>query len=151
LSPMMPAWTRCFPKRASSESVSFPPTIPGAVSGADARAIMASAATCSFSSQHRRRQDANSLDGGKRLAELLKKLPSGAWSSKAVPTAPGSARANVADLGVIHDLYNRCRARWPDGGRTSKPRIASDSNRPTAGPEVLNDWNRPARNHPAGS
>jgi hypothetical protein len=85
----------------------------------------------------------SALDGGKRLAELLKNLPkrhmvvkSGhrRWQEAVVPTV-AEPRAD------FQDLYNRCRARWTRrrtdieneiAGRAAQAGRRSD--------EVLNEW-----------
>ena len=86
---------------------------------------------------------AGALDGGKRLAEVLKNLPkrhmvvkSGAHRHQEVLVP------NVADPGAdATDLYNRCRARWARRRTDIEAEIQQRhrlANRRTE--EVLNDW-----------
>ena len=86
---------------------------------------------------------AGALDGGKRLAEVLKNLPkrhmvvkSGAHRHQEVLVP------NVADPGAdATDLYNRCRARWARRRTDIEAEIQQRhrlANRRTE--EVVNDW-----------
>jgi hypothetical protein len=86
---------------------------------------------------------ANSLDGGKRLAELLKNLPKRHLVIKSGSRRPQEVLVpNVADLGGDYtDLYNRCRARWARRRIDIEAEIGQrqqQANRRTE--EVLNDW-----------
>lgn len=85
----------------------------------------------------------SALDGGKRLAELLKNLPkrhmvvkSGheRWRQAVVPT--------VADPGVdYNNLYNRCRARWARRRTDIETEIRARSQRTAqTSDEVLDAW-----------
>jgi len=86
---------------------------------------------------------ASALDGGKRLAELLKNLP-----KRHMVVKSGSHRSqevlvpNVAEPdGDYTDLYNRCRNRWARRRTDIEAEIRQRSQRAgqTTG-EVLNDW-----------
>jgi hypothetical protein len=86
---------------------------------------------------------ANSLDGGKRLAELLKNLPKRHMVIKSGSRRPQEVLVpNVADLGGDYtDLYNRCRAHWARRRTDIEAEIRQrhqQANRRTE--EVLNDW-----------
>jgi len=86
---------------------------------------------------------ANSLDGGKRLAELLKNLPKRHMVIKSGSHRPQEVLVpNVADPGGDYaDLYNRCRARWARRRTDIEAEIRQrqqQANRRTE--EVLNDW-----------
>ncbi len=86
---------------------------------------------------------ANSLDGGKRLAELLKNLPKRRMVIKSGSHRPQEVLVpNVAELeGDYADLYNRCRARWARRRTDIEAEIRQrqqQANRRTE--EVLNDW-----------
>jgi hypothetical protein len=86
---------------------------------------------------------ASALDGGKRLAELLKNLPkrhmvvkSGhhRWQQAIVPT--------VDDPRIdFTDLYNRCRVRWERRRTDIEAELRTRYQRATGSPdEVLNEW-----------
>ena len=86
---------------------------------------------------------ANSLDGGKRLAELLKNLPKRYMIIKSGSHRPQEVLVpNVTDVGGDYaDLYNRCRARWARRRTDIEAEIRQrqqQANRRTE--EVLNDW-----------
>jgi len=86
---------------------------------------------------------ASALDGGKRLAEILKNLP-----KRHMVIKSGSHRhqevlvPNVADPATdFTDLYNRCRRRWARRRTDIEVEIRrrhGQANRRTG--EVLNDW-----------
>jgi hypothetical protein len=86
---------------------------------------------------------ASALDGGKRLAEILKNLP-----KRHMVVKSGSHRhqevlvPNVADPATdFADLYNRCRGRWARRRADIEVEIRQrhlQANRRTE--EVLNDW-----------
>ncbi|MGA2268779.1 MAG: DUF87 domain-containing protein [Bryobacteraceae bacterium] len=85
----------------------------------------------------------SALDGGKRLAELLKNLPkrhfvfkSGyqRWRQVMVPTVPDPQND-------YSGLYNRCRARWARRRADIEADIHARHQQATAGAnEVLNEW-----------
>jgi len=86
---------------------------------------------------------ASALDGGKRLAEILKNLP-----KRHMVVKSGSRRhqevlvPNVAEPATDYtDLYNRCRARWARRRTDIEAEIRArhQQARQRAG-EVLNDW-----------
>jgi hypothetical protein len=86
---------------------------------------------------------ASALDGGKRLAEILKNLP-----KRHMVVKSGSRRhqevlvPNVAESdGDYSDLYNRCRARWARRRTQIEAEIRQrhELTRHRAG-EVLDDW-----------
>jgi hypothetical protein len=86
---------------------------------------------------------ASALDGGKRLAEVLKNLP-----KRHMVVKSGSHRhqevlvPNVAEPDADYsDLYNRCRARWARKRTEIEAEIRQrhqTANRRSE--EVLNDW-----------
>jgi hypothetical protein len=86
---------------------------------------------------------ASALDGGKRLAEILKNLP-----KRHMVIKSGSHRhqeilvPNVTQPNADYsDLYNRCRARWAKRRTDIESEIRQRqqlASRPTT--EVLNDW-----------
>lgn len=86
---------------------------------------------------------ASALDGGKRLAELLKNLP-----KRHMVVKSGSHRhqevlvPNVAEpSGGYADLYNRCRARWARRRGDIEAEIRQRHQQATRRTEeVLNDW-----------
>jgi len=86
---------------------------------------------------------ASALDGGKRLAEVLKNLP-----KRHMVVKSGSHRhqevlvPNVAEPDADYsDLYNRCRARWARKRIDVEAEIRQrhQQGRRSTG-EVLNDW-----------
>jgi len=139
----MPAWTRCFPKPASLAFVSanqFLEQYP-----AQMRAAIMAVGTHGFFQLSSIDADkmANSLDGGKRLAELLKNLPKRHMVIKSGSRRPEEVLVpNVTDPGGDYtDLYNRCRARRARRRTDIEAEIRrrqQQANRRTE--EVLNDW-----------
>jgi hypothetical protein len=85
----------------------------------------------------------SALDGGKRLAELLKNLPKRHMVVKSGSHRPHEAMVpNVAQSDADYaDLYNRCRARWARRRTDIEAEIRQrhqDANRGTE--EALNEW-----------
>ncbi len=86
---------------------------------------------------------ASSLDGGKRLAEILKNLP-----KRQMVVKSGSHRhqevlvPNVAEpVAEYSDLYNRCRARWARKRSDIESEIRQRHQQASRrSEEVLNDW-----------
>jgi hypothetical protein len=86
---------------------------------------------------------ASALDGGKRLAEILKNLP-----KRHMVVKSGSHRhqevlvPNVAEPTTDYtDLYNRCRARWARRRTEIEAEIRQRHRQASRGTEeVLNDW-----------
>jgi hypothetical protein len=86
---------------------------------------------------------ASALDGGKRLAEVLKNLP-----KRHMVVKSGSRRTqevlvpNVAESEADYtDLYNRCRARWARRRANVEAEIrARHRNANRLSEEVLNEW-----------
>jgi hypothetical protein len=86
---------------------------------------------------------ASALDGGKRLAEILKNLP-----KRHMVVKSGSHRhqevlvPNVAESTTDYtDLYNRCRARWARRRTEIEAEIRQRHRQASRGAEeVLNDW-----------
>jgi hypothetical protein len=86
---------------------------------------------------------ASALDGGKRLAEVLKNLPKRHMVVKSGSLRPQEVLVpNVTDSDADYtDLYNRCRARWARRRTDIEAEIRrrhQHANRRTE--EVLNDW-----------
>jgi len=85
----------------------------------------------------------SALDGGKRLAELLKNLPKRHMVVKSGSYRPQEVMVpNVAQPDADYEgLYNRCRARWARRRTDIEAEIRRrhrDANRGTE--EALNDW-----------
>ena len=86
---------------------------------------------------------ASALDGGKRLAEILKNLPKRRMVVKSGSHRPQEVLVpNVASSDADYsDLYNRCRARWARRRTEIEAEIRQrhqTANRRSE--EVLNDW-----------
>jgi len=86
---------------------------------------------------------ASALDGGKRLAEILKNLPKRRMVVKSGSHRPQEVLVpNVAESDADYaDLYNRCRARWARRRTEIEAEIRQrhqTANRRSE--EVLNDW-----------
>jgi hypothetical protein len=86
---------------------------------------------------------ASALDGGKRLAEILKNLPKRHMVVKSGSRRPVEVLVpNVAESDSDYtDLYNRCRSRWARRRTDIEAEIRErhqQANRRAE--EVLNDW-----------
>jgi hypothetical protein len=85
---------------------------------------------------------ASALDGGKRLAELLKNLP-----KRHMVVKSGSRRQqeglvpNVTESDMDYsDLYNRCRARWGRRRADIEAEIRQRHRQASRGAEEVDDW-----------
>lgn len=86
---------------------------------------------------------ASALDGGKRLAEILKNLAKRRMVVKSGSLRPQEVLIpNVAEPGADYaDLYNRCRARWARRRTEVEAEIRQRHEQATrATEEVLDDW-----------